>query len=197
MTTTPLEVPVRHAVGSTVEAQFSNHDGWHRGTVEQGGPDSGYVVRHESNNTTYWHSASDVRPVPEVAESTVSAEEVERLRNAVETITAERDRLLRNMEQVRTDLTRLGEDIKDTADRNEWCGEYDRLLDEALSRLRSQVVLDSFGEAARRQSDFTVTFTATQTVTVTARNELDALDEAREMIDAYSWEESDYDVEED
>ena len=86
------------------------------------------------------------------------------------------------------DLSTIGEALRDTAERHEWCGEYDSEVDNLLPHL-SDYGRETFRESAQvsRERDFTVSFTVTLTgsTTVTASSDEEASEMVGENIGEY------------
>jgi hypothetical protein len=143
-----------------------------------------------------WFSVSHVQPdtseeAPSVAaEAPAESPEVTALKAEVERAHARTRALQAEVSAMRSDVAIIGDSLKETADRQEWCGEYERHLEELLGKL-SGYSDDILREHAERAQDYTVTVTFTTTVRATDRN--DAIEQAQEgamEYDAYmgNWE---------
>jgi hypothetical protein len=91
------------------------------------------------------------------------------------------------------DLAIIGDSLKETADRQEWCGEYERHLEELLGKL-SGYSDDILREHAERAQDYTVTVTFTTTVRATSVE--DAIEQAQEGAMEYDAYMGNWDAEE-
>lgn len=89
-------------------------------------------------------------------------------------------------------LSRIGEALRETADRSEWCGEYDRQLAALADSLPNRYgFTDSFRETAQREREWEVCVHWTEssdystTVTVAASSLEDAIAQVENDPDAY------------
>lgn len=92
-------------------------------------------------------------------------------------------------------LSLIGEELANTAERSEWCGEYENRVIDLVYSLRANYgtravgLIDAFEESARRQRSYDVvvdyTVSGSVTVTVDARNEEDAREKVQEDLWSY------------
>lgn len=66
-----------------------------------------------------------------------------------------------------SDLTIIGEALKETADRHEWCDTYDQSVSDVVGRL-SYAGSDVFREAAIRTQEYVVRFSGSVTLTASS-----------------------------
>lgn len=79
------------------------------------------------------------------------------------------------------DVRTIGEAVRETADRHEWCGEYDRHVQNLLnSGTLSPIGVEAFREAALREQDYLVSLTIT--LNVSARVTASDADSAAEIV---------------
>jgi hypothetical protein len=90
------------------------------------------------------------------------------------------------------DLAIIGDSLRETADRQEWCGEYERHLEQLLGQL-SHHSDDILREHAERAQDYTVRVTYVTTVRASSREA--AIEEVQECHDWSSY--ADWEAEED
>lgn len=129
-------------------------------------------------------------------------EELANLNNEFAVTKVKLERANKELSEVYSDFNLVGERLQDEAEDRDWCSAYDNFIDflnERMTRLQFPT----------REREYEVTFdlsktmTAQVTVTVTAKNEDDALDIARDSNDFFSlsdkvygnWDIDDYDVE--
>lgn len=117
-------------------------------------------------------------PVPPETERDALNAEIVRLRADVEILRAD----LRNARQAHArDVRVIGEAVKETANRHEWCGEYDRHVRDLLdSGQLSPTGHEVFSEAALREQDYLVSLTVT--LNVSARVTASDSDHAAEIV---------------
>jgi hypothetical protein len=138
-----------------------------------------------------WFSVSQVQPdtseeaPSEAAEAPAESPEVTALRLRAERAEALAESRREAIVSFERDLAIIGDSLKETADRQEWCGQYEEHLEELLGKLsgHSEEILR---EHAERAQDYTVTVTFTTTVRATS--EEDAIEQAQEgamEYDAY------------
>lgn len=83
----------------------------------------------------------------------------------------------------------IGEAMAETSDRHEWCGEYERILDNLIDTLPSGEYRDAFSDAAHRDREYRVavewTVSGTYYVNVTASSEDAAVSEVQDDPSGY------------
>jgi hypothetical protein len=99
----------------------------------------------------------------EAAQVPAESPEATALKAQVEAAETRARMLQQEVNAMRSDLTIIGEHLKATAERHEWCGEYEEHLERLLGAL-SGYSDDYLREAAERVREFTVTYTYTTTV---------------------------------
>jgi hypothetical protein len=113
------------------------------------------------------------------AQAPAESPEVTALKAQVEAAESRARTLQQEVNAMRHDLTIIGEHLKATAERHEWCGEYEEHLERLLGAL-SGYSDDYLREAAERMTDYRVT--VTYTTTVRASDSSSAIDEVRELV---------------
>jgi hypothetical protein len=168
--------PYAYAPPLTTGNEYSWQDGYTPATGEVG----------------QWVRSNELQPAPDAATVDPSAHQ-----EALDTITRLRAELSEQTALVTTahDVVRsIGEALAETADRSEWCEEYESKVERLLGNLPARGGFAStFGDAANRSHDYRVYFTGT--VVVAGRN----ADQAREAfndlyvgdLDGYTLEISD------
>jgi hypothetical protein len=136
-----------------------------------------------------WFSVSQVQPdtseeAPSVAaEAPAESPEVTALRLRAERAEALAESRREAIVSFERDLAIIGDSLKETADRQEWCGQYEEHLEELLGKLSGHSD-DILREHAERAQDYTVT--VTYSTTVRASSQEAAIEEAQECTDAYT-----------
>lgn len=94
-----------------------------------------------------------------------------RARADVADLSARLDRVQETLRQSQSahtsDLTIIGEALKETADRHEWCDTYDQSVSDVVARL-SYMGQDTFREAAIRSQEYVVRFSGSVTITASS-----------------------------
>jgi hypothetical protein len=125
-----------------------------------------------------------VTPAPVAQDATESAAEespeVRSLRRDLTSAQESVERLRDTIRAMQRDLATIGTSLKETADRHEWCGEYERHLEELLGQLSTHSD-DILREHAERAQDYTVR--VTYSTTVRASSESAAIEQAQEEMD--------------
>jgi hypothetical protein len=135
-----------------------------------------------------WFSVSLVQPdtseeAPSVvAEAPAESPEVAALKAQLSAAEGRESTLKHIIAQMERDLAIIGDSLKETADRHEWCGQYEEHLEELLGKL-SGYSDDILREHAERAQDYTVTVTFTTSVRATDPN--DAIEQAQESAMEY------------
>jgi hypothetical protein len=136
----------------------------------------------------HWFTVSSVQPdtseeaPSEAAEAPAESPEVTALRLRAERAEALAESRREAIVSFERDLAIIGDSLKETADRQEWCGQYEEHLEELLGKL-SGYSDDILREHAERAQDYTVTVTFTTSVRATDRN--DAIEQAQESAMEY------------
>jgi hypothetical protein len=176
-----------------------NADQWAYPFAEVVSPGAPYAVADDAPEGTRgrWFSVSLVQPdasdeAPSVAvEAPAESPEVAALRlraERAESLAESRREVIVSFER---DLAIIGDSLKETADRQEWCGEYERHLEQLLGQL-SGYSDDILREHAERAQDYTVRVTYTTTVRASSREA--AIEEVQECHDWSSY--ADWEAEE-
>lgn len=112
--------------------------------------------------------------------SAADAEAIRQLSAQVTGLRAEVDQLMSHLrssrERHQRDITLIGTALMEEAERRDWCGEYDEVVEDLNHKLSV--------ELPTRTREYTVTYTLTVTVGVTAQNEDQAVEEARGTMDS-------------
>jgi hypothetical protein len=164
-----------------------NADQWAYPFTEVASPGAPYAVADDVPEGTRgrWFTVSHVQPdtseeAPSVAaEAPAESPEVAALRLRAERAEALAESRREAIVSFERDLAIIGDSLKETADRQEWCGEYEEHLELLLGKLsgHSEEILR---EHAERAQDYTVT--VTYTTTVRAIDSSSAVDDVREML---------------
>jgi hypothetical protein len=116
----------------------------------------------------------------EATETPEESPEVQSLRAQLSASQESVERLRDTIRAMQRDLATIGTSLKETADRQEWCGEYERHLEELLGQLSTHSD-DILREHAERAQDYTVR--VTYSTTVRASSESAAIEQAQEEMD--------------
>jgi ABC-type amino acid transport substrate-binding protein len=171
--------------------------------VTNGGTATDVVVSDSAPEGTrgHWVSVSEVAPrdtseeAPSVvAEAPAESPEVTALKAQLSAAEGRESTLKHVITSMERDLAIIGDSLKETADRHEWCGQYEEHLEELLGKL-SGYSGDILREHAERAQDFTVTVTFTTTVRATDRD--NAIEQAQEGAMEYDAYMGNWDAEED
>jgi hypothetical protein len=146
-----------------------------------------------------WFGVSSVQPdtseeaPSEAAEASAESPEMTALKAQLSAAEGRESTLKHVIQSMERDLAIIGDSLKETADRHEWCGQYEEHLEELLGKL-SGYSDDILREHAERAQDYTVTVTFTTTVRATDRN--DAIEQAQEGAMEYDAYMGNWDAEE-
>jgi hypothetical protein len=114
------------------------------------------------------------------AETPAESPEVTALKAEVERLQRQISTQFSRICDLQNDVGKIGDALKATAERHEWCGEYEEHLEDLLNSLSSASV-DILRDHAERATDYTVT--VTYTTTVRASNSDAAIEEVQENHD--------------
>ena len=116
--------------------------------------------------------------------------EIEALKAAGEALGRQNEQQASTISTLKRDIVTIGEHMRATANRRDWCGEYEAAVTEVFDAL-STVSDDLFKAAASRETEWTVRYT--YSTTVTAASEQDAI---RTAQDGYWQDYGDWEAEE-
>lgn len=103
--------------------------------------------------------------------------EITRLNGRVGSLMAE---LAQSREWHRKDIARIGAALTEKAAKHDWCAEYDEAIDELNEDLRYELPVREFEYEV--EVPVTVTIQVARTLTVMARNEEEARENANELV---------------
>jgi hypothetical protein len=134
------------------------------------------------------HATASNEPNPEADSAQVAA-----LKAQLSAAEGRESTLKHVIQSMERDLAIIGDSLKETAERQEWCGEYERHLEQLLGKL-SGYSDDILREHAERAQDY-YTVRVTYTTTVRASSRAAAIEEVQECHDWSSY--ADWEAEED